>query len=150
MAASQAAPPLDGMDCRCSAAGKSAPSPRPAGRASACRAIAPLHQAVRVSGVFTRKLRPEMDRYLGDWARGTGMRSPDDLVALNTAHSDRAPCFGRDIFRAPTGTRGDLSEPEYRAVRRIDLLQCSARASFAARAGYSSMVVRGWWCGRGS
>ena len=74
----------------------------------------------------------------------------------------RALRFGQDIFLAAAGTRGDLSEPDYLAARRHDLLQSrtrgldaymdrhrldavlfpgSAGAAIAAKAGYPSVLV---------
>lgn len=120
------------------------------------------HQVARVSTVFVHELRHDMDRYLRDWACGTDMRCLSDLVAFNAAHAERALRFGQDIFLASMQTRGDLSEPEYAAARRHDLLQARARgldaymdrhrldavlfpasagAGIAAKAGYPSVLV---------
>ncbi len=123
---------------------------------------AQMHQVVRISSVFVHELKYDMNRYLRDWARGTDMRSLDDLVAFNAGNAARALRFGQDIFLAAAGTRGDLSEPDYLAARRLDLLQSrtrgldaymdrhrldavlfpgSAGAAIAARAGYPSVLV---------
>ena len=70
--------------------------------------------------------------------------------------------FGQDIFLAASATKGDLSEPEYKAARRNDLLSSrkngldpymaahkldavlfpgTAGAGIAAKAGYPSVLV---------
>ena len=120
------------------------------------------HQVMRISSVFVHELKHDMALYLRDWARGTDMRAFADLVAFNATHPGRALRFGQDIFLAAAGTRGDLSEPEYLAARRLDLLQsrthgldaymdrhrldavlfpAAAGASIAAKAGYPSVQV---------
>jgi len=112
--------------------------------------------------VFVYELKHDMALYLRDWARETGMRSLGDLVAFNATHAGRALRFGQDIFLAAAGTRGDLSEPEYHAARRLDLLASRTRgldayldrhrldavlfpaatgAAIAAKAGYPSVLV---------
>ena len=120
------------------------------------------HQLVRVPSVFVYELKHDLALYLRDWARGTGLRDLADIIACNAAQAARALRFGQDIFLAAAGTRGDLSEPEYHAARRLDLLQArtrgldaymdrhhldavlfpaSAGAGIAARAGYPSVLV---------
>jgi amidase len=120
------------------------------------------HQVARIPSVFVYELKHDIGLYLRDWARETAMRSLGDLVAFNAAHADRALRFGQDIFLAAAGTRGDLSEPEYLAARRHDLLASRTRgldaymdrhrldavlfpaaagAAIAAKAGYPSVLV---------
>jgi amidase len=120
------------------------------------------HQIARVSSVFVYELKHDMNRYLHDWARATEMRCFGDLVAFNAANASRALRFGQDIFLAAAATRGDLSEPEYLAARRGDLLAARSRgldaymdrhrldavlfpaaagAAIAAKAGYPSVLV---------
>jgi amidase len=120
------------------------------------------HQVARIPSVFVYELKHDMALYLRDWARETGMRSLGDLVAFNATHAGRALRFGQDIFLAAAGTRGDLSEPEYRAARRHDLLAsrthgldaymdrhrldavlfpAATGAAIAAKAGYPSVLV---------
>ena len=120
------------------------------------------HQVARVPSVFVYELKHDMEVYLRDWARGTIVRGFGDLVAFNAAHADRALRFGQDIFLAAAATRGDLSELEYHAARRADLLAArtngldaymarhrldavlfpaAAGASIAAKAGYPSVQV---------
>jgi amidase len=112
--------------------------------------------------VFVYELKHDMERYLRDWARESDMRCFGDLVAFNAANAGRALRFGQDIFLAAAGTTGDLSEPEYRAARRHDLLAsrtqgmdaymdrhrldavlfpAAAGAGIAAKAGYPSVLV---------
>ena len=90
------------------------------------------------------------------------MRSFADLVAFNAANPHRALRFGQDIFLAAAATRGDLSEPEYLAARRLDLLHSrtlgidaymdrhrldavlfpgATGCAIAAKAGYPSVLV---------
>jgi amidase len=49
-----------------------------------------------------------------------------DVIAFNDAHADQALRFGQDLFLAADATRGDLSEPEYRSARAMDLRSASA------------------------
>jgi amidase len=119
-------------------------------------------QKVRRSIVLVYELKHDLDLYLRDWASETEMTSLADIVAFNAAHGGRALRFGQDIFLAAAATRGDLSEPEYHAARRIDLLAAqglgldahmdrylldavlfpgAAGAAIAAKAGYPSVVV---------
>jgi amidase len=121
-----------------------------------------FQQRVRRPLVFVYELKHDLDLYLRDWASGTAMRSLDDIIAFNAAHSDRALRFGQDIFLAAAGTRGDLSEPEYLSARQMDLRASRtlgldaymdrhrldavlfpgvAGASIAAKAGYPSVQV---------
>jgi amidase len=117
---------------------------------------------VRRPIVLVYELKHGLDRYLADWASETDMRSLADIVAFNAARGARALRFGQDIFLAAAATKGDLSEPEYRYARRIDLLAAgglgleahldryrldallfpgSAGAAIAAKAGFPSVQV---------
>ncbi len=116
----------------------------------------------RVSVVFVYELKHDLNAYLRSWASGTKMRSMADIVAFNKAHASRALRFGQDIFEASNATRGDLSEIEYRAARRMDiraartlgldaymtrhrldavLFPANYGAAIAAKAGYPSVEV---------
>ena len=90
------------------------------------------------------------------------MRSIADIIAFNTANTEKALRFGQDIFLAAQATRGDLKEMEYISARRMDL-RASRRlgldaymdehkldavlfpgntgAAIAAKAGYPSVQV---------
>jgi len=70
--------------------------------------------------VFIYELKRDLNLYLRDWARETGMRTLGDIVAFNAAHPE-AMRFGQDLFLAAEATRGDLSELEYKAARAMDL-----------------------------
>jgi amidase len=85
-----------------------------------------------------------------------------DIISFNAAHADKAMRFGQDLFLAAEATRGDLSEPEYRSARAMDLRSAAtlgldaymdahrldavlfaghAGAAIAAKAGYPSVQV---------
>jgi amidase len=117
---------------------------------------------VRRSIVLVYELKHDLDRYLAEWAGETEMHSLADIVAFNAAWPARTLRFGQDVFLAAAATRGDLSEPEYRYARRLDLLAAQglgldahldryrldallfprwAGAAIAAKAGYPSVQV---------
>ena len=121
-----------------------------------------VNMVSRLSIVFVYELKHDMNMYLRDWARDTKMKTFEDIIAFNQAHADRALRFGQDIFLAASATKGDLSEPEYKAARRNDLLSSrkngldpymaahkldavlfpgTAGAGIAAKAGYPSVLV---------
>jgi amidase len=79
------------------------------------------NQVQRVPIVFVYELKFGLDAYLKKWAKGTAMRTLADIVAFNEAHPKKALRFGQDTFLAAHATKGDLSEPEYKAARRMDL-----------------------------
>jgi amidase len=112
--------------------------------------------------VFLYELKHDMAAYLRDWAENTEMRGIGDIIAFNNAHRERALRFGQDLFLAADETEGDLSEPEYHAARRSDLLHSrklgldaymdahrldavlfagATGAAIAAKAGYPSVQV---------
>lgn len=120
------------------------------------------HTLARPPIVFLYELKRDLNAYLTHWAKGSRIRSIEDVVAFNDAHADRALRFGQDLFRAAAATKGDLSELEYRAARKNDLLSAKKRgldayisrhkldavlfpgtagASIAAKAGYPSVQV---------
>lgn len=120
------------------------------------------HTVARVPIVFLYELKHGLGKYLTHWAKGTKIRSIEDVVEFNAEHADRALRFGQDLFLAAAATKGDLSEPEYRAARRNDLISAKKRgmdaymrqhkldavlfpgnagASIAAKAGYPSVQV---------
>ena len=123
----------------------------------------PQRQSVqRVSTVFIYEIKHDLDEYLTEWLRGTSMRSMDDIIAFNDAHPEQCLRFGQDLLRAAAATRGDLSEPEYKSARRLDLLGAGklgmdaymdqhaldavlfpgmAGAGIAAKPGYPSVLV---------
>jgi amidase len=99
---------------------------------------------------------------LGHWAAGSRIKTMADIIAFNQANADKALRFGQDLFLAAQATRGDLSEPEYRSARAMDLQSAKERgldaymtqhkldavvfsgttgASIAAKAGYPSVQV---------
>jgi amidase len=99
---------------------------------------------------------------LSEWASETPIRTMADVIAFNDAHADKALRFGQDLFLAAEATRGDLSEPEYRLARAMDLRSAAmlgldaymdahrldavlfagrAGAAIAAKAGYPSVQV---------
>ncbi len=121
-----------------------------------------LHQVARTPIVFTYELKRDLNVYLRDWLKNTKIKTIDDVIAFNRAHADRALRFGQDIFLAAARTKGDLSEPEYKAARRNDLLASrklgidaymaahkldailfpgNSGAGIAAKAGYPSVQV---------
>jgi amidase len=79
------------------------------------------NQPVRRSLVFVYELKHDLNLYLRDWAKGTKMRTMKDIIAFNDANAERALRFGQDTFRAAEATRGDLSEPEYKSARAMDI-----------------------------
>lgn len=112
--------------------------------------------------VFVYELKRDLDLYLRDWATTTRMRSLADIVAFNRRNAKQALRFGQDLFLAAEATRGDLSEPEYRSARAMDLRAAKTRgldaymsrhrldavvfpgmagAYIAAKAGYPSVQV---------
>jgi amidase len=80
------------------------------------------HTVRRVSTVFVYEIKHDLNEYLTEWLRGTRMRSIDDIIAFNEAHPEQCLRFGQDLFHAAAATKGDLSEPEYKSARRLDLL----------------------------
>jgi len=120
------------------------------------------HSVQRVSTVFVYEIKHDLNDYLNEWLRGTKMRSIDDIIAFNAAHPDQCLRFGQDLFHAAAATKGDLSEPEYKSARRLDLLTAgragmdaymnehhldavlfpgTAGAAIAAKPGYPSVLV---------
>jgi len=112
--------------------------------------------------VFLYELKHDLNEYLTQWLRGTRMRSIDDIIAFNDAHPEQCLRFGQDLFRAASLTKGDLSEPEYKSARRLDLLTAgrlgmdaymddhkldavlfpgNSGAGIAAKPGYPSVLV---------
>jgi amidase len=79
------------------------------------------HTVQRTSTVFVYEIRHDLDEYLTEWLRGTKVRSMADIIAFNDAHPQQCLRFGQDLFRAAAATKGDLSEPEYKSARRLDL-----------------------------
>jgi amidase len=111
--------------------------------------------------VYLYELKPSLNAYLRDWAKGTRMRSLADIIAFNTANAGRALRFGQDIFLAAEASEG-LDAIEYVAARRMDLRAARTRgidpymdthnldailfpgpygAAIAAKAGYPSVHV---------
>ena len=120
------------------------------------------NQPQRVPTVFVYELKNGLNAYLRDWATETPIKSMSDIVAFNKANASRALRFGQDIFLASEATRGDLSEPEYKAARQMDirtsrtlgidaymaahrldaiLFPANIGAAIAAKAGYPSVQV---------
>lgn len=118
----------------------------------------------RPSVVFLYELKHDLNLYLRDWATGTDIKTISDIVAFNEANAGKALRFGQDHFLAADLTRGDLSEPEYKSARAMDLLSAKTRgmdaymdqhrldavlfagatgAAIAAKAGYPSVMVPG-------
>jgi amidase len=120
------------------------------------------NQVQRVPIVFVYELKNGLDAYLKKWAKGTTMKTMADIVAFNEAHREKALRFGQDTFLAAHATKGDLSEPEYKSARRMDLkyaktlgfdlyidqhkldavlFPANSGASIAAKPGYPSVQV---------
>jgi amidase len=120
------------------------------------------NQPQRVPTVFVYELKNGLNAYLRDWATETPMKTMSDIVAFNKANASRALRFGQDTFLASEATRGDLSEPEYKAARQMDirtsrtlgidaymaahrldaiLFPANIGAAIAAKAGYPSVQV---------
>jgi amidase len=120
------------------------------------------HTVRRVSTVFVYEIKHDLNDYLTEWLRGTKMRSMSDIIAFNEAHAAQCLRFGQDLFHAAAATKGDLSEPEYKSARRLDLLTAgrqgmdaymdahkldavlfpgNAGAGIAAKPGYPSVLV---------
>jgi amidase len=114
--------------------------------------------------VFVYELKRDLNLYLRDWATDTKIRTLADVIAFNEAHPDKALRYGQDLFLAAQATRGDLSEPEYKSARAMDLMAAKERgldaymtehkldavvfpgasgASIAAKPGYPSVQVPG-------
>jgi amidase len=118
----------------------------------------PAHASI----VFVYEIKRDLNAYLNEWASETPIGTMADVIAFNDANADRALRFGQDLFLAAEATRGDLSEPEYRLARAIDLRSTAALgldaymdahrldavlfagrtgAAIAAKAGYPSVHV---------
>jgi amidase len=78
-------------------------------------------QAERRPVVYLYELKHDLNAYLRDWAKGTGMRTMADIIAFNAANADRALRFGQDIFLASQATEGGLEAIEYVAARQMDI-----------------------------
>jgi amidase len=78
-------------------------------------------QAERRPVVYLYELKHDLNAYLRDWAKGTGMRAMADIIAFNAANADRALRFGQDIFLASQATEGGLEAIEYIAARQMDI-----------------------------
>src|SRR3954471_21512328 len=77
--------------------------------------------------VFLYELKHDLNLYLRDWATNTDIKTMADIVAFNAANADNALRFGQDHSLAADLTRGDLSEPEYKSARAMDLLSARTR-----------------------
>lgn len=84
--------------------------------------------------VFLYELKRDLNLYLRDWATGTDIKTLADVIAFNAASAEKALRYGQDLFLAAEATRGDLSEPEYRSARAMDLA--------AARHGIDTYMSR--------
>ncbi|MFN4014507.1 MAG: amidase family protein [Reyranella sp.] len=111
--------------------------------------------------VFLYELKRDLNLYLRDWATRTDMKAMADIVAFNAGRADKALRYGQDLFLASEATRGDLSEPEYKSARAMDLLAAergidaymtrhrldavvfpgASGAAVAAKPGYPSVQV---------
>ena len=60
----------------------------------------PRYGVLRLPIIYLYELKHDLNAYLRDWAKGTGMRSMADIIAFNTANAGRALRFGQDIFLA--------------------------------------------------
>jgi amidase len=83
------------------------------------------HKPAYRSLVFIYELKRDLDLYLRNWATETEMRTLADIVRFNAAHPE-AMRFGQDMFLAAAATRGDLSEPEYKSARAMDVRSAAA------------------------
>jgi amidase len=120
------------------------------------------NQVQRAPIVFVYELKNGLEAYLKKWAKGTAMKTIDDIIAFNREHPVEALRFGQDLFLAASGTKGDLSEAEYKSARRMDLrhaktlgmdaymdrhkldavlFPANAGAGIAAKPGYPSVQV---------
>ncbi len=121
-----------------------------------------FNQVQRAPIVFIYELKNGLEAYLKKWAKGTAMRTIDDIITFNREHPEKALRFGQDLFLAAAATKGDLSEPEYKSARRMDLkhaktlgmdaymdrhkldavlFPANAGAGIAAKPGYPSVQV---------
>ena len=112
--------------------------------------------------VFVYEIKRDLNAYLNEWASETPIRRMADVIAFNDANADGALRFGQDLFLAAEATRGDLSEPEYRLARAIEVRSAAALgldaymdahrldavlfagrtgAAIAAKAGYPSVQM---------
>jgi amidase len=119
-------------------------------------------QAERRPLIYLYELKHDLNAYLRDWAKGTGMRTMADIIAFNAANADRTLRFGQDIFLASQATEGGLEALEYVAARQMDIRATRTLgidaymdehkldailfpgrngASVAAKAGYPSVQV---------
>ena len=120
------------------------------------------NQVQRAPIVFVYELKNGLEAYLKKWAKGTAMKTIDDIIAFNREHPVEALRFGQDLFLAASETKGDLSEAEYKSARRMDLrhaktlgmdaymdrhkldavlFPANAGAGIAAKPGYPSVQV---------
>ncbi len=120
------------------------------------------NKPVRRPIVLVYEFKHDLNAYLRDWAKGTGVKTMADIIAFNAAHADKALRFGQDLLVAAQATRGDVSEIEYKAARQMDLRAARdlgldaymdahkldavlfpgwSGAAIAAKAGYPSVMV---------
>ena len=120
------------------------------------------NQVQRAPIVFVYELKNGLEAYLKKWAKGTAMKTIDDIIAFNLDNPVKALRFGQDLFLAAARTKGDLSEPEYKSARRMDVLHAkklgldlymdthkldavlfpaNSGAGIAAKPGYPSVQV---------
>jgi amidase len=120
------------------------------------------YQPAHLPLVYLYELKHDLNAYLRDWAKGTGMHSMADIIAFNAAHAERALRFGQDIFLASEASEGGLDAVEYVAARRMDIRAARTEgidaymenhqlnailfpgprgAAIAAKAGYPSVQV---------
>ena len=120
-----------------------------------------LYQPEPLPIVYLYELKPSLNAYLRDWARGTRMRTMADIIAFNAANAARTLRFGQDIFLASEASEG-IEAIEYITARRMDIRATRTRgidaymdeykldailfpsnlgAAIAAKAGYPSVQV---------
>ena len=87
------------------------------------------HDPAHCSIVFVYEIKRDLNAYLGEWASETQIRTMADVIAFNDAHVDKALRFSQYLFLAAEATRGDLSEPEYRSARAMDLRSAARSVS---------------------
>jgi len=114
--------------------------------------------------VFLYELKHDLNLYLRDWAVGAKVKTMADIIAFNQEDANRCLRFGQDLFLAAQGTKGDLSELEYKSARAMDLMAAKERgldaymsrhkldavlfagamgSGIAAKPGYPSVQVPG-------
>lgn len=122
-----------------------------------------------IPAVLVYEFKHDLNHYLATYMPDAKVKSLADIIAFNQARGAAALKFGQDILVAAEATKGDLSEPAYKAARALDLKTARTDgidayldqhqldailfpayygADIAARAGYPSVSVPAGFLGK--